>query len=266
MAVYQNTPPELFARAIASVYENELQPDFMVLVVDGPISTRLERQCIVAQRQHGATLVRLEANRGLAEALNFGLSHVRTEWVVRADADDYNLPQRFARISELLDAHPELDLVGSALLELERDGKPVARRAVPLHHDQIRKFMIRRNPFNHPTVAYRRSIVERLGGYPNIYLKEDYGLWVTMIASGALCANLPEVLVHATAGRDMYNRRSGRRYACSERELQALMVRLGLKSRLCAALDGIVRAVLFLSPSLVRRAIYFLALRDPVIC
>jgi glycosyltransferase involved in cell wall biosynthesis len=65
-------------------------------------------------------VVRLGANEGLAEALNFGLRYVRTEWVVRADADDYNLPQRFARISEFLAAHPELDLVGSALLELER--------------------------------------------------------------------------------------------------------------------------------------------------
>ena len=265
MAVYDKTPADLFARAIASVYENEVKPDYMVLVVDGPISARLERQCIVAQRQHGAAVVRLDANRGLAEALNFGLSHVRTEWVVRADADDYNLPQRFARISELLDAHPELDLVGSALLELEWDGKPVARQIVPLHHDQIRKFMIRRNPFNHQTVAFRRSIVERLGGYPNIYLKEDYGLWVTMIASGANCANLPEVLVHATAGRDMYTRRSGWRYACGERELQALMVSLGLKSRLRAALDGIARAGFFLLPSLVRRLIYMWALRDPVI-
>jgi glycosyltransferase involved in cell wall biosynthesis len=264
MAVYEKTPADLFARAIASVYENELKPDYMVLVVDGPISARLERQCIVAQRQYGAAVVRLEANGGLAEALNFGLSHVRTEWVVRADADDYNLPQRFARISELLDAHPELDLVGSALLELEWDGKPVGRRIVPLHHDQIRKFMIRRNPFNHQTVAFRRSIVKRLGGYPNIYLREDYGLWVTMIASGANCANLPEVLVHATAGRDMYTRRSGWRYACGERELQALMVSLGLKSRLRAALDGIARAGLFLSPSLVRRLIYMWALRAVV--
>jgi hypothetical protein len=265
MAVYEKTPVDLFARAIASVYENELKPGYMVLVVDGPISAGLECQCIVAQRQHGATVVRLEVHRGLAEALNFGLSHVRTEWVVRADADDYNLPQRFARIFGLLDAHPEFDLVGSALLELGCDGKPVARRIVPLHHDHIRKFMIRRNPFNHQTVAFRRAIVERLGGYPNIYLKEDYGLWVTMIASGAICANLPEVLVHATAGRDLYGRRSGWRYACSERELQTLMVTLGLKSRLRAALDGVARAGLFLSPNLVRRSIYFWALRDSAI-
>jgi glycosyltransferase involved in cell wall biosynthesis len=265
IAVYDKTPADLFARAIESVYDNELKPDRMILVVDGPISAQLECQCIVAQRHYGTVVVRRDVNKGLAAALNFGLSYVRTEWVVRADADDYNLPQRFARISELLGAHPELDLVGSALLELERDGKPAARRVVPLHHDQIKKFMIWRNPFNHQTVAFRRSLAERVGGYPNIYYREDYGLWITMIKAGAKCANLPEVLVHATAGREMYIRRGGWRYACGECQLQALMVNLGFKSRLRAALDGIARSAVFLVPSFIRRLIYMRILRDPIV-
>jgi hypothetical protein len=86
-----------------------------------------------------------------------------------------------------------------------------------------------------------------------------------MFAAGAKCANLPEVLVHATAGREMFNRRSGWRYACGERELQALMVSLGFKSPLRAALDGIARSVVFWHPSFMRRLIYVWALRDPII-
>jgi glycosyltransferase involved in cell wall biosynthesis len=261
MAVYGKDDSELFAKAVASVYGNELKPDHMVLVVDGPVPAQLEHQILSTEQQHGTEVVRLDTTRGLAEALNAGLAHINTEWVVRADADDYNLPQRFRQISELLHTQTDLDLIGSAILETERDGTPVACRVMPVHHEEILKFLTRRNPFNHMTVAYRRSLVERCGGYPNVYLREDYALWVIMIMSGARCANLSEVLVHATAGRDMYRRRSGWRYAKAERDMQALMVRLGLKSRLHGALDGIARSSVFLSPVFLRRLIYERLLR-----
>lgn len=262
MAVCGKDNAELFAKAVASVYDNELKPDNMILVVDGPVPARLEHQIISTEQQHGTKVVRLDTTRGLAEALNAGLAHVTTEWVARADADDYNLPQRFRRISELLHAQTDLDLIGSAILEIERDGTPVARRVMPARHEEIIRFLARRNPFNHMTVAYRRSFVERCGGYPNVYLREDYALWVIMITSGARCANLSEVLVHANAGRGMYQRRGGWRYAKAERDLQALMVRLGLKSRIRGALDGIVRSSVFLAPVFLRRLIYELFLRS----
>jgi glycosyltransferase involved in cell wall biosynthesis len=261
MAVCGKDDPELFAKAIASVYRNELKPDYMVLVVDGPVSAQLEHQILSTEKKHGTKVVRLDIARGLAEALNAGLAHINTEWVVRADADDYNLPQRFKRILELLHKQTDLDLVGSAILEVERDGTPVAHRVMPVHQEEIRKFLARRNPFNHMTVAYRRSLVERCGGYPNIYLREDYALWAIMIMAGARCANLSEVLVNATAGRDMYQRRSGWRYAKAERRLQALLVRLGLKSQLHGAIDGIARSSVFLAPAFFRRLIYERILR-----
>lgn len=265
MAVYGKDDPELFTKAVESVYANDLRPDGMVLAVDGPVPECLDGRIAAAEERFGVEAVRLEKNCGLAEALNEGLRYIRTEWVVRADADDINLPRRFSRLASQLRAQPDLDLVGSAILELERDGTPVARRVMPESQSAIRSFMERRNPFNHMTVAYRRAMVERCGGYPDVYLREDYALWVKMIMSGARCANLSEVLVHATAGRDMYSRRSGWRYARGERDLQGLMVRLGVKSRLRALVDGMARSSVFIAPGMVRRLIYERALRRPAV-
>ena len=45
------------------------------------------------------------------------------------------------------------------------------------------------------TVFYKTKIVKKLGGYPNLYLKEDYGLWCKMIGSGAKVKNMPFVVV-----------------------------------------------------------------------
>ena len=40
--------------------------------------------------------------------------------------------------------------------------------------------------------------------------------------SGERCANLPEVLVHATAGKDLYRRRGGLRYVLAERGISEI--------------------------------------------
>jgi hypothetical protein len=234
----------------------------MVLVVDGPVGDALERQVTAAEKDYRIEVVRLADNEGVAKALNAGLARIQTEWMVRADADDYNLPQRFRRLAEFIRSNPGLDLVGSAILELEQDGTPVAVRDVPWRHEDILRFIKRRSPFNHMTIACRKCLVESCGGYPEIY-KEDYALWAIMITSGARCANLAEVLVHATGGKELYRRRGGIRYALAERDIQNLLVRLGLKSRLRAVLDGVARSSVFIAPVSLRRLVYETLLRRP---
>lgn len=265
MAVCGKDDPKLFTKALASVFDSELQPDQMVLVVDGPIQVALDHQVMTAESDHAVEIIRLTRNEGLARALNAGLPRIRTEWIVRADADDYNLPQRFTRLAELIRSEPKLDLAGSAVLELERDGTPVAIRETPSQHDDILRFMKRRNPFNHMTIACRRALVECCGGYPEIYHREDYALWAKMVKAGARCANLPEVLVHATTGKDLYRRRGGLRHVLAERDIQNLMVQLGLKSPLQGLIDGIARASVFIAPVFLRKLIYEKVLRRPPI-
>ena len=263
MAVCGEDDPKLFTKALASVFDNDLRPDQMVLVVDGPIQGVLDHQVMTAESNYAVEIIRLTKNEGLATALNAGLAHIKTAWIVRADADDYNLPQRFTRLAELVRSDPKLDLAGSAVLELERDGTPVALREMPLQHDNILRFMKQRNPFNHMTIACRRALVECCSGYPDIHLREDYALWAKMVKAGARCANLPEVLVHATAGKDLYRRRGGLRYVLAERDIQNLMVQLGLKSQLRGLIDGVARSSVFIAPVFLRKLIYEMVLRRP---
>ncbi len=67
------------------------------------------------------------------------------------------------------------------------------------------------------TVWYRAELAQASSvAIPNVYLKEDYALWARMIQEGARCQNLPEVLVTAATGEDLYRRRGGGRYAAAE--------------------------------------------------
>ena len=96
MAVYRSDDLGLFERAVKSVYANTVRPDAFVLVVDGPVPEALHNAIMHQQAKYGLEVLYLPTNVGLARALNAGLMRVHTKWVVRADADDYNVRDRFA--------------------------------------------------------------------------------------------------------------------------------------------------------------------------
>lgn len=263
MAVYGNDDITLFKRAVQSVYSNTLLPDSFVLVVDGPVPEPLQTTIQSLRELYMLKVLQLPVNMGLASALNVGLNNIATEWVARADADDFNVPDRFALQAAVIEqACARLDIVGGAIQEIDLSGKEIAVRRTVEEHSEILRYAASRNPFNHMTVVYRTALALRCGGYPtDIYLKEDYALWAQMLASGARSHNLPDILVFATAGRDMYRRRGGKRYALAEIALQRHLMHIGLKSSVMACIQGLVRASIFLLPVIVRGWIYEVALR-----
>jgi len=265
MALYGGDRADLFERAVHSVFANTLLPNQFLIVVDGPISNNLKASVNALGRRYPLIeFVYLPENKGLANALNFGLQLVKFVWVVRADADDINLPDRFCVLAAVCEKHPGIQLVGSAILEVSEDGLPLAVREPPCSERAIRQFVKTRNPFNHMTVAYRLAAALDCGGYPHIFLKEDYGLWCLFLAKGYSVMNLKTILVHASAGMSMFKRRGGLRYAQSELQMQKLLIQCGLKNSFRGVFDGILRAGFFLIPSRIRGYVYMLFLRKEI--
>ena len=265
MALYGGDRNDVFIRAVHSVFFNTLLPNQFLIVVDGPIPDSLSASvCMLKEHYPLIEFVYLSENKGLANALNVGLRLVKFSWVLRADADDVNLPERFMRLATICAENPQVQLIGSAVLEVDDDGQALAIREPPCSELAIRQFAKTRNPFNHMTVAYRLNAALNCGGYPNIFLKEDYGLWCLFLAKGYPVMNVKLILVHATAGINMFRRRGGLHYARSEWQMQSLLVQCGLKNYLGAIFDGIVRAGFFLIPSRIRGLIYLNFLRKSV--
>lgn len=262
MALYERDDLALFERAVHSVYANTLLPDAFVLVVDGPVPKELDSTILSLQDIYGIEVLRLTANVGLARALNFGLKQVRTKWVVRADADDYNVSNRFALQANAVSmSQDSLDLVGGAIQEVDSSGKRIAIRRTVEQHSEILRYAAYRNPFNHMTVAFKTDLALNCGGYPDIHLKEDYALWAQFISNGAHTLNLSDILVFATTGKEMYRRRGGIRYALAEISLQRHLVRTRLKSPYLAFIHGLGRAFVFVLPAAVRAWVYEKILR-----
>jgi hypothetical protein len=59
----------------------------------------------------------------------------------------------------------------------------------------IRRELFVESPLPHPSVMFRREIVQALGGYQEHGWAEDYDLWLRLALHGARFAKLPETLL-----------------------------------------------------------------------
>lgn len=258
LPVYRGDRAEYLARAFdAATVEQELRPDEVVIVRDGPVGPEITAE-LAAIRERAVvpvTLVELPENVGLARALEVGLARCAHEVVARADADDISLPRRFAEQLPVVAAGA--DLVGTALVEFDDDEDVTgALRVLPTDPEEIARYARFADPFNHPTVVYRRSAVAAAGGYQDLHLMEDYLLFARMIAHGARVANLAEPLVKYRTGAGSYARRGGRALLRSEISLQGTFRREGFTTVLEAVRNVIVRGGYRLVPEAVRRVAY----------
>ncbi|PWD52633.1 glycosyl transferase [Serinibacter arcticus] len=256
--VYRADSPSHFRRAFeSSVQEQTLRPAEVVLVQDGPVPAALAAVLddVAAASPVPVVRVRIPANVGLALALTRGLESCSHEIVARIDADDVSLPHRFATQVPLVEAG--LDLVGAGMVEFEDDEQVVVGSRVPRQgQEAIESYARFHDPFSHPTVVYRRSAVERAGGYEPLGRMEDYWLFVRMLAAGARVDNVVEPLVRYRIGEGAYARRGGREQWRTELELQRAMRRIGFTSRGQQVRNVLVRGAYRFVPEGLRKVAY----------
>ena len=264
LPVYIRDCPNLFERALASISQQTLLPKYIVVVCDGPVSPKVDRILIEAVRisKPEVRVIRIKDNMGLANALNHALEYIDTEWVARADADDVNLPCRFEVTNEFIVRNPDVVLFGSAVRECDVNGVQISVRRTPTEYCEILRFARKRNPFNHMSTVFKTEVVRKLGGYPNLYLREDYGLWIKLLSSGYRAANTSQVLVDATTDHEFFKRRGGFRHIKGEIDLQTFIVKHGVKSVSAAIVDGVTRCTLYVMPNFLRKFIYLKMLRN----
>lgn len=258
LTVYGGDREEYIRAAFRSaVHDQTLRPDEVVLVQDGPVPDAVAGclEELVATSPVRVKFLRLERNRGLGPALDTGLSACANDIVARMDADDIAMPHRFKRQVPLVRAGA--DLVGAGLLEFGADlNDIVGRRIPPSDPLDIARYSRLHDPFNHPTVVYRRSAVLAAGGYGDLPLMEDYWLFARMIANGARVVNVAEPLVYYRVGDGAYERRGGRDLLRSELRLQREMLGEGFITRPQYVRNVVVRGGYRLVPTMIRRPFY----------
>ena len=236
MCVYEKDNPSWFRQAIDSLIAQTVKPSEIILVVDGPVPKDLNEIISDCEANEMFKVFRLPQNTGHGNARRFGLEKCSNELVALMDADDICVPDRFEQELKIFQ-NSDPDIVGGNIAEFLGDvGNIVAYRTVPQEDAEIKEYMKKRCPFNQDTVMFKKSSVEKAGGYIDWYCDEDYYLWLRMFLSGCRMVNTGTVLVYFRVGREMYKRRGGWKYFISETKLQYYMLKnkiIGLVTFFC---------------------------------
>lgn len=216
MSVYIKENPEYFYKSVESMINQTIKPDEIIIVCDGPLTTELENVLSSFCAEYPfIKAIRLKENMGRSYAAQVGLNACSNEIVLRMDSDDISLPYR-AELS--LEALRHCDIVGGIIAEFDGDVDNITGlRILPNKHNDIVKFSKKRSPINNVTVAFKKSLIEKINGY-NVNLKyaEDYFLWVKAIQNGAICNNINYIFVYVRAGNDMASRRNDEFYKATK--------------------------------------------------
>lgn len=216
--------------AIESVsIDQSIKPEEIILIKDGLLTLELETIILdLKKRIPFLKVYGYKQNMGLGYALNYGLHKCSNELVFRMDTDDISLPMRFEKQLKYLEKNPDLTIVGSTINEfLHRPNDIIQIRQVPLTPGDIESTKHIRNPFNHMTVLFKKSIILKVGGYIDMPGYEDYYLWMRLLQKHK-GANINEPLVHARIGNNMIQRRQGIGFLKKEIKFQRTLLQNGL--------------------------------------
>lgn len=169
--------------------------DFELLVIDDG-STDATRAVLESIHDPRLRLVSNPRNLGLIATLNRGLELASGRYIARMDADDVSAPERLEKQVQFLESHPGVDVLGTMVNLIDEAGRIFGSLAdYPTSTDDVRKYMLRECCLVHPTVMFRKDVVQAAGGYDaSARHAEDYDLWLRL-ADRHMIANLPEKLV-----------------------------------------------------------------------
>jgi len=166
--------------------------DFELIIVDDGSTDRTAE--ILSSYDDPRLRVIRQANAGLTASLNHGIASAQGEYIARMDDDDIATPERLSKQVAFLDAHPSIGVIGTAYRIIDEISGREWEPKVPTSDHEVRRHLIRGNPFAHSSVMLRKAVLLAAGGYDESYPHiQDYELWVRLAQQTRL-VNLPEVL------------------------------------------------------------------------
>jgi glycosyltransferase involved in cell wall biosynthesis len=179
---------QTLARAVNSVIEQDYDNTEIIIAVNDSTDDTLK----IAKSFQDSRVRVIETKPGIVTALNSCLKLSQGKYVARQDADDEWLPGKLSRQIKALE-DSDVDVLGTQMIVRESNGEHTT--SYPLDHVGCLTWLLQgKNPIGHPSVIFRSSILEKVGGYWELFpFAEDLDLWMRMLPH-AKFSNLQESL------------------------------------------------------------------------
>lgn len=101
-----------------------------------------------------------QVNQGVSAARNAGFDRARGTYIAVQDADDFSHPERLKIQADFLDAHSDIDFVGTYAKRIDENGRSLGYIKPPTCVETIREVMKTRLAYVHPSLMFRRTLID----------------------------------------------------------------------------------------------------------
>jgi glycosyltransferase involved in cell wall biosynthesis len=177
------------SKSLKSVLEQSYENIEILVVVNGSYDNTFK----VANSTNDKRVKVVESSPGIVPALNTGLKLSKGKYIARQDADDEWMPGKLQKQVDFLENN-NVDVLGTQMHVKSVNAEHFTN--YPLLDHECRNWLFdAHNPIGHPSVVFKSSLVEKVGGYWEIFpLAEDFDLGMRMFVH-AKFANLSEIFV-----------------------------------------------------------------------
>lgn len=188
---------EIFLRqAIESILNQTYRNFEFIIILDNP-NNFLHKKIINEYENVDKRIKFLvnEHNIGLTSSLNKGLSIAKGKYICRMDADDIAVNNRIEIEKKYLENN-QFDLIGGISQMIDESGKIIySIKKVPTDPNKIKKALKYNQVISHPTWFGKKEVFDKLKGYRNMPLCEDYDFTLRAVLSGYKISNVNEIVL-----------------------------------------------------------------------
>lgn len=178
---------KVLKETIESVLSQTYKNIQFIIVDDG--STDDSYDIIKSFHDPRIEVYRLEKNRHICYATNFGFSKVKGEYLARIDSDDVWYLTKLEKQVEFLKKNAKYKICFSWIDLIDENGKSINEKNKELLHlfesdfigqsDCLRYFFMHGNCLSHPSVLMETSVMNNIGGFhPGYMQSHDFEYWV----------------------------------------------------------------------------------------
>ena len=147
-----------------------------------------------------------DKNMGLTNTLNRGLELAEGKYICRMDADDISELYRMEHQKKYLEEN-DFDLIGGISQMIDEDGNTIySIKKVPTNFKKIKKCIKYNQVISHPTWFGKKEVFDKLNGYRNMPLCEDYDFTLRAILQGFKISNVNECVLKYRMTKDSISR------------------------------------------------------------
>lgn len=191
-------------KTLSSIDEEEAVD---IVIVDDGSNTKPTQEILPTNNSiNKKYIISLSTNQGICVALNTGLEFInkhKYKYIGRHDCDDISVFNRFTIQRRYLDNHTDIDLIGTQCEYVDSNYEHLYFPKQPLKFS--RNYLYIFNPFIHPSVMFRKKIIDECGYYPTKWKYNEDGAYWYKILKKHKAENLNLVLVRCQINPESYS-------------------------------------------------------------